>query len=400
MMQQHDIAIVGAGMIGLTVASLLARSEHAGALRITLLDAGREPAFPVNDEVSLRVSAISAGTTRILEEIGVWQRIVAARACPFREMKVWDAAGSVDGPETLRFDAADFAVPELGFIVENVLIQQALLEQLRSSNVAIRFESPITHIEKSHDRYVISLASGKTLATDLLVGADGARSFVREQANIPLRTWPYAQKAFVTHLRPAIRHCNTAWQRFLETGPLGLLPLADGRVSIVWSTTPELADKALSASDDDLQAMLSAASDEVLGQLVPAGPRGAFPLRAQHAEQYSRPGLVLVGDAAHAIHPLAGQGANLGFSDAAQLAREINAALGVNENPGDLPVLRRYERARKGDNLTMLRFVDGLNRLFSNHSAPAARFRGGGMRLFNNSGPLRERAVQVALGLR
>jgi 2-octaprenylphenol hydroxylase len=222
---------------------------------------------------------------------------------------------------------------------------------------------------------------------------------VRDQAGISVRSWPYPQKAFVTHLMPEKSHCNTAWQRFLETGPIGLLPLRDGRVSTVWSTTPALAKIALAASDNELRSMLTDATDAVLGKLAPAGPRGAFPLRAQHANKYVLPGLALVGDAAHTVHPLAGQGANLGFSDAAVLAEVIEEAFDANENPGDLPVLRRYERARKGDNKTMLHFVDGLNRLFSNDSASIARLRGTGMRLFNKSGPIREHVVQIALGI-
>jgi 2-octaprenylphenol hydroxylase len=399
MMRQYDITIVGAGMIGLTVANLLAGGAHSESLRITVIDAGPAPAYSPGADVSIRVSAIAAGSSQILSKAGAWERVLAARACPYREMKVWDAAGDVDGPATLRFDAAEFAVPQLGFIVENLLIQQALLENLQRSKIKVRFATTISSLQKADTGYSVMLESGEQLSADLLVGADGGRSFVREQAGISVQTWPYAQKAFVTHLRPEKTHRNTAWQRFLKTGPIGLLPLDDGRISVVWSTTPALADQALAASDVELQEIVSAASGEVLGQLVPAGPRGAFPLHAQHAQRYVQPGLVLVGDAAHAIHPLAGQGANLGFADAAELACQIDRALDAGEHPGDLPVLRRYERARKGDNLTMLRFVDGLNRLFSNDSPVLAQLRGSGMRLFNRSGPIRNRAVQIALGL-
>jgi 2-octaprenylphenol hydroxylase len=314
-------------------------------------------------------------------------------------MKVWDAAGSVDGPETLTFDAAEFAVAELGFIVENDLIQKQLAGNLESQEVDVKFSTKITSLEASAERYSIELDSGTVLQSDLLIGADGARSFVRASAGISVKSWPYPQKAFVTHLQPERSHEHTAWQRFLETGPIGLLPLSDGRVSTVWSTTPELAEGALAATDKELQTMLGEATDGVLGVLTPAGPRGAFPLRAQHADQYVLPGLALIGDAAHTVHPLAGQGVNLGFADAAALAAVIAEAIAESEEPGDLPVLRRYERARKGDNKTMLHFVDGLNRLFSNDSEGLARIRGAGMRLFNKSGPIRQHAVQVALGI-
>jgi 2-octaprenylphenol hydroxylase len=203
----------------------------------------------------------------------------------------------------------------------------------------------------------------------------------------------------VTHLRPEKSHQYTAWQRFLRNGPVALLPLQDGRVSVVWSTTPEEADKAIAASNDELSDMLSEATDHVLGQLLPEGPRGSFPLKAQHANNYVLPGLALVGDAAHAVHPLAGQGANLGLADAARLVNVLDEAIGNDEYPGDMPVLRRYERARKGANQTMLYFIDSLNRLFLSESDSVAKLRGSGMRLFNLSGPIREQAVHVALGL-
>lgn len=400
MKRQFDIVIVGAGMVGLTLANLLAQSERHDALNILLIDAGKKPAFAADSDVSLRVSAIASGSTELLARIGVWDDIVNTRACPYRNMRVWDAPGNVEGPETLCFDAAEFAIPQLGFIVENVLIQGALLKHLESSAVTVRFETPITSLNKVGDRYEVELAGGELLASDLLIGADGAASFVRTSAAIGITAWQYSQTAFVTHLQPEKSHRNTAWQRFLKTGPIGLLPLIDGRVSTVWSTTAAQAAAALDASDEQLQVMLTNATDNVLGKLTPSGPRGSFPLKAQHADQYVLPGLALVGDAAHAVHPLAGQGANLGLADAETLASVITAALAANENPGDLPTLRKYERARKGANQTMLHFIDGLNRLFSNDSTSLARLRGTGMRLFNRSGPIRERAVQVALGIR
>jgi len=280
------------------------------------------------------------------------------------------------------------------------LIQVALLNSLESSDVVVQFETPITSLNKIGERFEVELADGEKFKPDLLIGADGAASFVRTSAAIGVTSWLYSQTAFVTHLQPEHSHRNTAWQRFLQSGPVGLLPLSDGRVSTVWSTTAGQAAEALNASDVQLQAMLTEATDSVLGQLKPTGPRGSFPLKAQHADQYVLPGLALVGDAAHAVHPLAGQGANLGLADAETLASVITAALAANENPGDLPTLRKYERARKGANQTMLHFIDGLNRLFSNDSTSLARLRGTGMRLFNRSGPIRERAVQVALGIR
>lgn len=400
MKDQFDIVIVGAGMVGLTLANLLAQSKQHDNLNITVIDAGKKPMFTTDSDVSLRVSAIASGSAKLFARIGVRDEIVNTRACPYRDMRVWDAAGTVEGAETLHFDAAEFAVPQLGFIIENVLIQVALLRKLATSNVTVKFETPITSMNRIGDRFEVELTDGDKIKTDLLIGADGAASFVRNGAGIGVTSWLYSQTAFVTHLQPQENHRNTAWQRFLKTGPVGLLPLADGRVSTVWSTTAAQAAEAMQASDEHLQAMLTDATDSVLGQLKPSGPRGSFPLKAQHADRYVQAGLALVGDAAHAVHPLAGQGANLGLADAEILAQVVADALAVNENPGDLPALRNYERARKGANKTMLHFIDGLNRLFSNESAALARVRGTGMRLFNSSGPIRARAVQVALGIR
>ena len=397
MKQKYDIVIAGAGMVGLAAAALLDRNDR---FNVTVVDAGPKPDFDQNGEVGLRVSSVAPGSIDILERAGSWQRIVSARACPFRAMKVWDAAGNVGGPETLTFAAAEFGLAELGFIVENELIRWALAEQLRDSAVTLCFESPIRSVSQADRRYRVTTETGETMAPDLLIAADGARSMVRAAAGIAVDTWAHEQKALVTMLRAESGHRDTAWQRFLDTGPIGMLPLSDGRISIVWSTTTEEAEDALAMDDDALSARLTEVSDGALGRLEVAGPRGAFPLVSQHARHYVQDGVVLVGDAAHSIHPLAGQGVNLGFADAASLVEIVGAAAESEENPGDLPVLRRYERARKGANRTMLHFMDFLNRLFSNQSRPLARLRGTGMFLFNKSGPVRDHAVHTALGLR
>jgi 2-octaprenylphenol hydroxylase len=396
--KRYEVVVVGGGMTGLTLAALLARGISADALKLTVVDAAPRPRFDPGEDVALRVSAVAAGSVDILDTIGAWDAIVSTRACPYEHMRVWDGADDPDGPSTIRFDADEFAVAQLGFIVENVLIQDALLRVLDRSDVNLRFDSPIQAIEHTGKTCRVQLEDGRELDADLLVGADGARSFVRESAGIAMMRRPYAQTAFVTHLRPEIPHGATARQRFLDDGPLGMLPLEDGRISVVWSTTPEIARHAMDAGDDELGAMLTDASDDVLGVLATAGPRGTFPLCAQHARNYVLPRLALIGDAAHAVHPLAGQGANLGLADASALSAVIKEAIKKGEHPGDKPVLRRYERARKGANATMLHLMTGLNQLFAAGSPTIGELRRAGMRLFNVSGPLRERAVRVALG--
>lgn len=399
MNERYSIVVVGGGVTGLMAATLLAKCEHHERLDITLVDAAARPHFSAADDVDLRVSAIASGTAELFAGVGAWDFVAATRASAYERMRVWDEDQSPDGPATLCFDADEFAVPQLGFIVENVLLQETLLQQLDRSDAKLRFDSPLQALRRVDDRYKIDLQADETLTADLVIAADGARSFVRSAAGIEAREWPYEQTAFVTHLQPERRHGATAWQRFTRDGPLGILPLDDGRVSVVWSTTPEKAAAALEADDEAAGRLLTEVSDGVLGELAIAGPRGAFPLCARHATHYVLPNLALIGDAAHAIHPLAGQGANLGLQDAAELAQQVRVALSSGLHPGDRPVLRRYERARKGANATMLHFMTGLNRLFTTDSRIIGELRAAGMRWFNRSGPIRTHAVKVALGV-
>ena len=399
MNRRFSIVVAGGGVTGLMAATLLAQGPHRERLDITLVDAAPRPVFSPDDDVALRVSAIATGTAEMFDSVGAWEYTAATRVSPYTSMRVWYESDTPESSAALRFNADEFALQQLGFIVENVLLQDVLLYQLDRTQVTLKFECPIRRLRRASRHYELDLESGESLAADLVVGADGARSFVRSAAGIETNEWPYEQTAFVTHLQPGKPHNRAALQRFLRDGPLGILPLQDGRVSVVWSTTPEQAKAALAADDVATGRMLSEASDYVLGDLEVAGPKGAFPLCARHATRYVLPNLALIGDAAHAIHPLAGQGANLGLQDAAELAAQVSGAIGEGLHPGDQPVLRRYERARKGANATMLHFMTGLNRLFTTDSAVLGELRTAGMRAFNRSGPIRERAVKVALGV-
>lgn len=398
MNKSFHVVIVGAGVAGLATAAMLMQGKQREQLKLTLVDAEARAVYRADDELALRVSAIATGSAELLQEIGAWPAVLAARVCAYDRMLVWDESGTADSGDSLSFDAADFAVPQLGFIVENSLLVDALLGVVGKLPVNMVFSAPIESLEAGKNGHVVVLRDGRRIEADLVIGADGAHSVVRECAGIESREWDYEQFAFVTHLKPEQPHANVARQRFLSSGPLGMLPLADGRISVVWSTNEAEAQWAMNAADDEVGAALGVASDYVLGRLRIAGPRGIFPLRARHAEDYVKAGIALVGDAAHAVHPLAGQGANLGLQDAACLADVIGTALQQGEHPGDRPVLRRYERARKGANATMLHFMTGLNRLFTTNSALLKELRTTGMWLFNHSGPVREHIVKVALG--
>ena len=398
-MNEHfDIVVVGAGVTGLTVAALLAQSEYKDRLTLTVVDANERPHHSPDSDFELRVSAIASGSAALLDSIGAWPAVRDAGICAYDRMRVWDESSTAESSDALRFDAAEFGVPQLGFIVENTLLQDAILNVLDQQNIELIFAAPIESLQAHNSGHRLLLGDGRQLDADLVIAADGARSFVRQSVGIETDDWAYDQTAFVTHLQPEKSHRNTAWQRFLTAGPLGMLPLSDGRISVVWSTNEIQAQWAMSAADDELGAALSDASDYVLGALTVTGARGLFPLRALHAQHYVKAGIALLGDAAHAVHPLAGQGANLGMQDAATLADVVVTALSNGEHPGDRPVLRRYERARKGPNASMLHFMTGLNRLFATDSALLKELRATGMRLFNRSGPIREHVVSVALG--
>lgn len=399
MRPEVDVAIVGAGMVGLALAALLRREDDT--LRLAVIDAGGPPAFDESADVGLRVSAVSPGSAALLERCAAWQSIRQARIGTYDAMCVWDARGEAEGSEALGFAAAELGLPELGHIVENELIRDALYRALGGADAAVdwRFGTRVEGFDAGARAARLTLAGGGRLDAALVVGADGARSAVRSLAGMPVRSRRYPQDALVTHVRPERDHRRTAWQRFLPTGPIALLPLGDGRCSVVWSAETPACAELTALDDEELGRRLTEATDSVLGTLTVAGPRGSFPLAASYAPDYVGPRLVLAGDAAHAVHPLAGQGVNLGFSDAGELAGCIAAARRAGEDAGDRPVLRRYERARKGENMRTLLFLDALQRFFGVDSPAVARMRMDGMRLFNRIGPLKRMAVRHATGL-
>ena len=281
---------------------------------------------------------------------------------------MWDAAGKPRGAGAIHFSASATSEPNLGHIVENRRLQWALYDcpPFRQRVTLLRAELAGMTLER--DRAVVSLGDGRTLSAALVVGSDGAASLSRKLAGIETAGWDYDQRAFVTHVRTEHPHARTAWQRFLADGPIAFLPLADGRSSIVWTTRPAHAEHLASCPPEEAAQEIERALDGALGSVEVAGARLHFPLRLTHARQYCKDRFALVGDAAHAIHPLAGQGVNLGFLDCAALVEVLAQELERGGDPqalAELRVLRRYERWRKSENLIALGLVDGLNRLFS-----------------------------------
>ena len=389
----YDLVIAGGGMVGSTLACALRDAD----LKIALLESAPLERIRPGEETDLRVSAVNRASQRIFAAVGAWSDMTAWRVSPFRDMRVWDAGGFGQ----IHFDSATLGEPLLGWIIENRVIQYALLERVRQLP-AVELLCPAaleTAWPEDTGGWRVRLTDGREFTTRLLVGADGAQSKVRELAEIDTRGWSYHQKALVANVRTAEPHQETAWQRFLSTGPLAFLPLHDGRCSIVWSTTPEQADQLLALDEYNFAQALTEAFERRLGEIVQVGPRGAFPLRLQHARAYVKPGLALIGDAAHVVHPLAGQGVNLGLLDAATLAEVLLDGLAAGHEVGALRVLRRYERWRKSDNLPMLGIMDGFKRLFGNSLPPVRLLRNLGLNLTDAAGPLKNAMARRAMGL-
>lgn len=390
MTAEYDIVIAGAGMVGSALACALAEA----GLRVALLE--RRPPSPPGAEIALRVSALSPASQRLLDRLGAWPAIVAHRVSPYREMRVWNA---VDSPG-IHFASADLGQPQLGWIVENPAIQFSLWRRaVAHDSLALYCPARPVALEISDACSTVTLDDGSRLRAALVVGADGAGSRIRELANITVRGRDYRQRGVVATVATERPHRETAWQRFLPGGPLAFLPLSDGRCSIVWSTPDARATELLALEDAALGARLTEAMGSHLGRVTASGPRAAFPLRMQHAVDYQRPGVALIGDAAHVVHPLAGQGVNLGFTDAAALAEVLIDARHHGRPLGAPTTLRRYERWRRGENRAMALALDGLERLFGTSLAPVHRLRNTGLELTDRLAPLKQRLARMAMGL-
>jgi len=389
---QFDVVIIGGGMVGAT----LARALAATPLRIALVEAAPTNTVVKQGRFDLRVSAITRASQRIFEALGVWQGMLQRGVSPFREMHVWEVAG-----KELHFDSADLSEACLGHIIENSVISASLYDGLEAqANLQCLFGRRCRQLQRTPQGWEVELDDGTRLQAALLAGADGSRSWLRQQAGIIVRGWDYDHAAVVTYVKTEMPHQETAWQRFVEKGALAFLPLNDGYSSIVWSTQPQRAQQLCEMPADVFAEELATAFAARLGRIGEVGPRAMYPLRFLMAEQYVQEGIALLGDAAHTMHPLAGQGVNLGLLDAAALAEVIQNARQARRPIGNIQTLRRYERWRRSENLSMLVMVDQIQRLFANEQPLLRWMRSTGMGLVGRLPLLKDEVIEHAMGNR
>ena len=394
-----DVAIVGGGPVGACAAALLARGAAggSGALRVALLEPGAPAPLPADAPLEARVVALSRASERILTRAGAWPRIRGPRLSPYERMRIWHESVAADSEQVLVFDAADAGEPNLGFIAENRLLQTALLGAFADAGGHLE-AAQLSALEIT-DAGVNLTTSGRVLSARLVVGADGAQSTVRRAAGLTAAVCDYHQTAIVASVATARPHQATAWQRFMHDGTLAFLPLADGTSSLVWSADDDLAAGLLGATASGFAQQLDRASDLALGSTRLVSERTSFPLRRLAAQRYVAQRVALVGDAAHVVHVLAGQGVNLGLMDAAALAQLVLAAAGQREDPGALGVLRAYERWRKSEVALMSTAIDSFDRLLAHGSGPLARVAQRGLSWVNRSQELRRFFIRRALGM-
>lgn len=395
MTDQYDIVIVGGGMVGAAIACALGHSDY----RIALIESHFPESFSSDQLPDLRVSALNRATEQFLHNLQVWEGIKTRRLCPYRRLKAWEIS---EQSAAVEFNATDIQTTHLGHIVENRITQLALLERVKCcKNITLICPARVAHIDYSPGASLVMLDDDREIMARLLVGADGANSQVRTAANITVKSEAYPQHALIASVETQLPQQDITWQQFTPTGPLAFLPLSKNHASLVWYHHPENVEKLLQLSDTDFLQQLHLTFPAALGLVKKVLQKGSFPLKRQHAQTYVKEGLVLVGDAAHSIHPLAGQGVNLGFMDAAMLAEVLlqKQQRLLQDEFYSLETLMQYEQARRQHNALMIHSMDAFYKVFSPSLLPLKLLRNIGLGVAARLPLAKEPLARYASGL-
>jgi len=386
----YDVLIVGGGMVGAALGCCLGNSK----IRVAVVEETRPKTFASGDDPDLRVSAISIASQTIMATVGAWPGIISKRLCPFSRMRVWENNNDTE------FCSKDIDRPHLGYIVENRVVQLALLKHLDCfDNVDLICPARIEMIQYAANGSTAQLDDGRILKSRLLVAADGGQSRVRQSVGIGVSSWDYDQHAMVISVETGYSQQDITWQRFTPSGPQAFLPLFGNRASLVWYNSPDEIRRLKSLPNTELITEISTSFPNNLGEIKTVLGRASFPLKRQHAFDYVKEGVALIGDAAHVINPLAGQGVNIGFLDAAALAQVLVAAKEKDQDLGSTRILNEYQRLRRWDNLMMMTAMEMFYRVFSNQILPIRVLRNFGLGLAERLQPAKNKAMRYAVGL-
>ena len=386
-MEQYDVIVAGGGMVGAATAIGLAQQ----GLDVAVIEGYAPQPFMLAQAMDLRVSAISPRSVALLEQLGAWQSVMAMRLCPFKRLETWEHSEC-----RTRFNADEMHLQQLGYIVENRVLQLALWQQFEQyDNITLLCPATMVAATAIDDGYQIELDDGSLLNCGLLIGADGANSQVRQQVNIGITAWDYRQHCMLINITTALPQQDITWQQFTPAGPRSFLPLPGHQGSLVWYDSPARIRQLSAMPAAQLQAEIMATFPSELGEFTVLN-HGSFPLTRRHAQTYYKPNVVLLGDAAHTINPLAGQGVNLGFKDVACLIDKISQAGGEWQQPH---VLGNYERCRRPDNLIMQTGMDFFYSTFSNNIGPLKLLRNVGLRAADHTGVIKKHVLKYAMGI-
>ncbi|WP_336708421.1 MULTISPECIES: 3-demethoxyubiquinol 3-hydroxylase [unclassified Cedecea] len=388
--QPIEVAVVGGGMVG--AAAALGLAQHG--FRVAVIEHHAPEAFVPGSQPDVRISAISSASVGLLKSLGVWDSVLAMRAHPYRRLETWEWESA-----HVSFNAEELGLPELGFMVENNVLQRVLWQALEAHpNISLRCPARLRQIHRQAAGWTLEFDDGASLNAEMVIGADGANSQVRKWAGIGVHAWQYRQACMLITVKCEFEPGDSTWQHFTPTGPHAFLPLFDNWASLVWYDTPARIRQLQGMNMPQLQKAITAAFPQRLGAVTPVAS-GAFPLTRRHALQYVQPGLALIGDAAHTIHPLAGQGVNLGYRDVDALLDVLIGARSHAEAWASEAILKRYQRRRQADNFLMQSGMDLFYAGFSNNLGPLRVVRNIGLMAAERAGGLKRKALKYALGL-